>query len=129
MEDGSQLWDLYQEWKRLTESEGTAILGSDWQEVSRCQKAKQLLQPAIIRVTENAQRALIGSPGASTFEGKVRQHVNELIQLESRNSATLQERLDTAREERQELDRTSRQLRQVHQSYGGRGGAGWNQYS
>lgn len=126
MDPNAELLELYREWKLLTEKEGAAIEGSDWTEVRSCQKAKQDLQPRIIRATDLAKRA----PGGGTeFEGKIRECVNELIQLETRNSEQLGKRLAAAEKQRNGLDRTSHRLKQVQQSYGGKRGAVWDQYS
>lgn len=129
MANDTQLWDLYQEWKRLTQSEGMAILASDWPEVRRCQKAKGDLQPGIIRMTEQAQRELGSAADKNSFEGRIRQVVNELILLESRNNTTLQERMTVVQQERGELDRTTHRLKQVHRSYVPQTGPAWDQYS
>jgi hypothetical protein len=125
-----QLLDLYQQWKALTEEEGAAILASDWEAVARCQKKKQLLQPLILRASES-QNAGNGesSKGDSYLQDRIREAVNELIQLETKNSATLSERITTANAKRDNLNRTSKQLRQVHRSYVPAQGSVWNQYS
>ena len=125
----SQLWDVYQQWKHLTEEEGMAILTSNWSEVRRCQKAKQDLQPEIIRLTDQAKKELTSTTARDTFEGRIREVVNELILLESRNNNTLQERMDQVQRERTELELTSQRLKQVHRSYAPRSGPVWNQYS
>ena len=125
----SQLWDLYHRWKELTEHEGMAILSSNWSEVRRCQQAKQDLQPEIIRLTGQAKKEMASATAWSTFEDRVRQVVNELILLESRNNSSLQERMEQARRERNELEVTSQRLRQVHRSYAPASGPVWNQYS
>lgn len=125
----SQLWDLYHQWKNLTESEGMAILTSNWTEVRRCQKSKQDLQPEIIRLTGLAQKEIASAAAQSSFEERIRQVVNELILLESRNNSTLQTRMDQARQERHELDLTSNRLKQVHRSYVPQASPGWNHYS
>ena len=46
-----QLWDLYEEWRKLTVTETGAITRSNWTEVRRCQIAKLRLQPMIARMT------------------------------------------------------------------------------
>ena len=125
----AQLWDLYHEWKRLTESEGMAILTSNWSEVHRCQKAKQDLQPEIIRLTDQAKKELASASARSDFEGRIRQVVNELILLESRNSTNLQQQVSHGQRERAQLDMTSQRLRQVRQSYVPKSGPMWDQYS
>lgn len=125
----SQLWDLYDEWKRLTEAEGMAILTSDWPEVRRCQSGKQQLQPAIIRLTDLAKKEMASITARHHFEDRIREIVNELIVLESRNSNHLKERIAHTQRERSQLDITSQRLRQVHNSYVPKSVPTWDQYS
>ena len=126
MDPSAHLLDLYQKWKDLTEQEGAAILASNWLEVRRCQKAKQQLQPEIIRISDQLKKT--AAPG-SHFEHRIRESINELIQMETRNSATLADRLQTARSQKDDLDRTSSRLRQLHKSYVPAPGNAWNKYS
>lgn len=126
MDVNSELLDLYREWKTLTEKEGAAILESNWAEVRSCQKIKQQLQPKIIRATDLAKT----SPGGgSEFEARIRECVNELILLETRNSENLGKRLEAAEKEKNSLDRTSHRLKQVQKSYSSARGPAWDQYS
>lgn len=125
MDCSAQLLELYQQWKSLTEKEGAAILASDWMEVRRCQKQKQQLQPQIIRTADLTKNA----PSMPEFETRIRECVNELIQLESDNNASLEKRLESTRKEITGLDRTSHRLRQVHKSYVPAPGNVWDQYS
>jgi hypothetical protein len=122
----AELLELYQEWKRLTEKEGAAIIASDWVEVRSCQKQKQQLQPKIIQASDAAKN----SPGGrSEFEAQIRECVNELIQLETRNSEALGKRLEAAEKERSGLDQTSQRLKRVQKSYSGTRESAWDQYS
>ena len=126
MEPSAHLLELYQEWKSLTEKEGAAIQASNWAEVRFCQKSKQQLQPKIIRTTDLTKTA----PGGGTeFEAQVRECVNELIQLETRNQETLEKRLSSAEKEKNGLERTSHRLKQVQKSYAPARGPAWDQYS
>jgi hypothetical protein len=122
----AHLLELYQQWKGLTEREGAAILASNWAEVRSCQEKKQKLQPQIIKISDQLKNA---SRGASQFQDRIRECVNELIQLETRNSANLAGRLQTAKEKIDSLDCTSSRLRQLHKSYVPAQGSAWNQYS
>jgi len=122
----AEILELYQEWKRLTEKEGAAIMASDWVEVRSCQKAKQQLQPKIIQVTDVAKNA---PGGRSEFEAQIRECVNELIQLETRNSEALGKRLEAAEKERSSLEQTSQRLKRVQKSYSGTRESAWDQYS
>ena len=120
----AELLELYQEWKRLTEVEAAAIRVSDWAEVRSCQEEKQELRPKIIRATEAAKK----NPDAE-FDAKIRECINELILLETRNSEGLGRRLEAVEREMSELDRTTTRLKQVHKSYTGTRSAAWDQYS
>ena len=122
----AELLELYQEWKQLTEKEGAAIIASDWVEVRSCQKSKQQLQPKIIQASDAAKNA---PGGRSEFEAQIRECVNELIQLETRNSEALGKRLEAAEKERSGLDQTSQRLKRVQKSYSGTRESAWDQYS
>lgn len=122
----AHLLDLYQQWKSLTEQEGAAILASNWLEVRKCQEKKQKLQPQIIKISDQLKSA---SRGGNLVQDRIRECVNELILLETRNSASLAVRLQTVREKKDRLDLTSHRLRQVHKSYVPAQAAAWNQYS
>ena len=50
----SHLLELYQEWRKHTETERDAISEGDWRRVKACQKAKGELQPRILKKTEEA---------------------------------------------------------------------------
>ena len=123
-----QLLELYEQWKHLTEREGAAILASDCMEVRDCQQKKQKLQPEIIKVSDLVKDSSRPADG-SDFEPRLRECINELIQLETNNSATLETRLNATRQEKENLDRTSNRLRQIHKSYVPSQASVWNQYS
>ena len=126
MDANAHLLELYQEWKRLTEQEGAAIRASDWVGVRHCQKTKQELQPQIIRATDAAKHA---PRRERELEGQIRECVNELIRLETRNSETLEKRLEEVEKSRHELDQTSHRLKRVQKSYTGSRGSSWDEYS
>lgn len=126
IDTNAELLELYQEWKRLTEKEGAAIQSSNWAEVRHCQKAKQQLQPKIIQASDLAKTA---QEAGSDFEGRIRECINELIRLETRNSETLERMLEAVEQEKNGLDRTSHRLKQVQKSYTGSRGSAWDQYS
>jgi hypothetical protein len=126
MNPSVHLLELYDQWKHFTEREGAAILASDWTEVRRCQQSKQKLQPEIIKASEHIKKA---ARYTDEFEPRLREFINELIQLETSNSATLETRLNEARQEKETLDRTSSRLRQIHKSYIPPQAPVWNQYS
>jgi hypothetical protein len=125
----SELWDLYREWKHLTEMEGGAIDHSDWPEVHRCQAAKLQLQNNIICLTDIARNRCESASEQSEMQTGIRTRVNELIAMESRNSSVLEQRLSVLKQEKDQLNQTSRRVRQLHESYAPAQGPVWNTYS
>lgn len=126
MNASGHLLDLYDQWKKLTESEGAAIGVSNWIEVRRCQQSKQKLQPQIIRASDHMKEP---APSASALDPRLRDCVNQLIQLENNNSAQLALRIKSAKQEIDGLECTTQRLRQIHKSYVPSQGPVWNQYS
>src|SRR3954462_2437572 len=129
MHSADDLWNLYEEWKRLTHAEGAAIHASDWAEVRRCQNAKKQLQPKIIRLSESAKAEYLTNADNEKLECQIRSYVNQLIILETQNNSILQNRLQHLADERSEVDRTTARLRKVHKSYTPNRGAVWDRYS
>ena len=130
MPHAAELWDLYGEWKRLTEKEGAAILTGQWSEVRACQRAKEQLQPKIVRLTDELKAGLTSPTLREEIDLLVRKHVNQLIQLESKNHSILEQHMAELELERASLDETASRLRKVHQSYATPTGAPlWDQYS
>jgi hypothetical protein len=129
MRDAAPLWDLYDDWKELTEREGNAIRSTDWVEVRRCQRAKEQLRPKIVTVTERLKTQASSDLERTELNGRIRACVNELIELERKNSSTLEQRMAEIQQERAALDETSSRLRKVHQTYAPAQPPIWNQYS
>ena len=129
MRDAAPLWDLYEDWKDLTEQEGAAILSADWVAVRRCQRAKEQLQPKIVRLTEALKAEAENDQQRAAINIRIRAKVNELIELERKNSAALEKRMAEHQQERAALDETSNRLRKVHQTYSPAQPSIWNQYS
>ena len=123
MNPGVQLLELYDQWKHLTNQESAAILASDWTALHRCQQEKQKLQPEIIQASDQVRNA---SEGPDEFSPRLRERINELIQLETNNSHHLGTRLKSARQEKEKLDFTSQRLRKIHKSYVPSQNAVWN---
>jgi hypothetical protein len=121
MNPASELGELYEQWRSLTEAESLAIEAAAWARVEQYQAAKGRLQP---RITELTRRL-----DATTHEREFRPMVEELMRLEHRNSALLQRQRNAAERQRQELDRTSRTLRQIHKSYVPPVRTHWQSYS
>lgn len=121
MSSADELSALYEQWRGLTQDEGEAIEAGAWANVEQFQAAKARLQP---RITEVSQRL-----DAAAHERQFRAVVDELMQLERRNSALLQRQRKAAEQQKQELDRASRTLRQIHKSYIPPARTHWHSYS
>ncbi len=129
MRQNAELWGLYEEWKQLTVSEGNAIASAKWMEVRRCQRAKEQLQPKIVRVTDALKTACASPLMISELDARVREYVNEMIELEHENSATLSRSMSALQKERTDLEGTTGRLRKLHKSYVPTPAAVWNGYS
>ena len=121
MTPAAELSALYQQWRSLSEDEGEAIEAGAWASVDQFQTAKARLQPRIVEVSQRLD--------AATHERQFRKEVEELMQLERRNSALLQRRRQTADEQMRELDKAGRHLRQLHKSYVPPARTHWQSYS
>src|SRR3954465_4200918 len=124
------LLELYQEWRKWTESEGEAILANDWRQGGRCQAAKGELQPRILKQTGLAQ-AECARDGIDrkSFEKQVRSRVNELVYLETRNGEFLAEQKQLGKAELKALERSSRNLPKIQKRYASGSAAAWESYS
>jgi len=117
MQSVEELWKAYQDWKRLTEQEGTAIQRSQWFEVQSAQARKRLLQTDIIRLTDQIKASVNSSVEQEQFDSRLRGTVNELILLETQNSAKVQAMMSAAEDQRRNLLLAAQRLRQVHSRY------------
>jgi len=117
MQSVEELWKAYQDWKRLTEQEGTAIQRSQWFEVQSAQARKRLLQTDIIRLTDQIKASVNSSVEQERFDSRLRGTVNELILLETQNNLRVQTMIAAANDQRRNLDVTASRLRQVHNRY------------
>ena len=126
----SQLLELYFRWKRLSETEGTAILAANWSEVSRCQNDKAALQYGIITAHELLQKELSKCEGDPRMnDPQIRSIVIELILLEQRNGQWLDEQKEKAQQENRALTKTTKNLRAVHKAYASARSEVWHSYS
>lgn len=126
----ANLLDLYQDWRRWTESEREAILANDWRQVRLCQGAKQELQPRILRETQNAQQECLQTGNDRTsLDKSVRKVVNELIYLETRNGEFIAEQRHAAEVELDTLERSGRNLSKIQKHYAPGGLPAWESYS
>ena len=121
---------LYEDWRILSESEGSAIASSDWDRVAQCQEAKQQLQDRLIVATEALQKeAVAQGQNPKRTERGLRPIVERLIQLELRNQELLASRRQAVASEKAELEKTDRNLRQVQHAYGTPRDVAWQSYS
>ncbi len=125
-----ELNGYYQEWRQLSEQEGSAIRSSDWPKVRGCQEAKFCLQAQIMIATQLFQKELTDQGmDAKEYDRQFRGIVAELILLEERNGSWLNEQKTRALEERDELAKSSSNLRQVRSAYVQGNKTHWNSYS
>ena len=121
---------LYEDWRLLSETEGSAISTADWARVAQCQDAKQQLQSRIIVATEALQKeAVANGLNPKRTERGLRPIVERLIQLELRNQELLASRRQSDEFEKAELEKSGRNLRQVQHAYGSPRAAAWQSYS
>jgi hypothetical protein len=112
---------LLDQWRQLSEEEGNAISSGAWTQVEHFQSAKARLQPRITEVTQRIE------PGV--FQAQFRPLLDELMQLERRNSSLLEQKRSVAQEQERSLDRTQRNLRQIQKSYTPKVRTHWHSYS
>jgi hypothetical protein len=117
MQSVEELWKAYQDWKRLTEQEGTAIQRSQWFEVESAQAQKRLLQAEIVRLSDQVKASVNSSSQQEQFNSRLRGTVNELILLETQNNVKIQAMMSAADDQRRNLLLTANRLRQVHNRY------------
>ena len=109
MNPPDELAALYQQWRRLTESEGQGIRAANWPQVEQCQAAKLALQPRITEVSSGLDPIF--------HEQRFRPLIEELMQLERHNRELLQAQRQIAQQQQDELNHAGRNLRQLHRSY------------
>ncbi len=119
-----QLVAVYEEWRRETLSEASAISLGDWTEVSVIQSRKVLLRQRI------ESGALAGVAGSLTGDDEllVRAFVSELIRLELSNDSALESKRREANEEMSLIDSAAGNLRRV-QRYAQPTESAWAAYS
>lgn len=125
-----QLVALYQEWSRLTVEEGGAIAAGAWLQVDEYQSSKQKLQAPIIEVSQRLEEEWRISQGQRMQdEPFFRQMVEELLQLETRNSELIAGHRREAEEQARNLNKATRSLQQIQRLYSGPRDPSWNSYS
>jgi hypothetical protein len=124
MNPDSELLQLYDHWRALTERERKAIQAADWLQLAEVQSRKQQLQEDI------RQAAAAASHGpVQDMEYRHPEIGEQLMWLEQQNARTLAEKLQELRQQQQALDQTSRTLHQLHRAYAQGRESAWQSYS
>lgn len=130
MNPGHDLDHAYSEWRRLAEAEGKAIRAGDWGFVADCQKALRHLQSVIDRISKSKP------PESPRKDSSIvvprltsRATVLELIELQRKNLAVLQQRRERLSAHVEQLSRNGRNLRGIQRSYVTRPSSAWSSYS
>jgi hypothetical protein len=125
-----KLSEVYQEWRRLAETEGEAIGTRNWSLVAACQQAIQHLQEQISRISPAARKewAKSGSDGTAKV-ASLKATIHELIQIEQRNQNLLGAMKTTMRTKLDQLDQAGWNLKKIQRSYGGERVAAWSSFS
>lgn len=124
----AELLNLYETWRNLTSTEGSAIVLGDWVTVTECQYKKRLLQDQLA-FTECRLREENGDQAAAALENRMRDLVHELVSMEKENLARVQARRREAEAQETELNQSSRNLRQIHRAYSPAQSPRWHSYS
>lgn len=124
MENSGGLHLVLTEWRRLAEAEGQAIRSGNWPFVADCQAALARLRARIDELTINAR-----STDSCPARVPHRSTVLELIELQSRNLAALQQRREKLSSHIESLARSGRNLRGIQRSYAPAGPGAWSSYS
>ncbi len=114
----------------MAEVEGDAIRNSNWRIVENCQHSLHELQPQIIRWTQEARNewANLGRDVASE-ENSLRAIIGELIEIERRNCAWLNDVREATQTEFHQLEQCGQTLRQVQRSYAPLRAPAWSSFS
>ena len=124
------LFDAWNEWRRLAEAEGESIRARNWSLVAACQAALAQLQPRITRFTEAARREWSQAGADRTArEKKFQAVVEELIRLQLRNAALLAAIKAATKEKLKHLGQAGRNLKHIRRSYGESAPAAWSSFS
>jgi hypothetical protein len=121
--DSKDLTAVLAEWRRLAEAQGEGIRAGNWSFVAECEKTIARLQSSSHHLRQRANPA--GVPSKPSH----RSTVLDLIALQQRNLATLQQRREILSNQIENLTRTSRNLRGIQRSYSPPGSTGWSSYS
>ena len=128
--DSARLFGLLNEWRDLTLQEKVAISSLDWEILRDLQKKKSLLQPRIAR----EELALFGPDSSPTSKRnankkRLRGYVEELAELERKNSETLASLIASDKQKIENAGQTLRSLRVVQRAYAKSSQSFWHSYS
>jgi hypothetical protein len=108
----------YEQWRQLTEAEGTAISEGKWTQVELLQKTKKQLQSFIDDARRDLRAACRTYGGiAQEIEQEFRSLIGELLVSEARNNQTLVERRIQVSAEEQRLQQAIQNLHQIRGAY------------
>jgi hypothetical protein len=120
----------YAEWRRLADAEGQAIRAGNWALVAECQNAVATLRSQIDRLSPSVA-APRGKPSVTSRQraSDLRGSILELIELQRKNLASLEERRRRLSEHVENLTSAGRKLRSIQRSYSTPATGGFSSYS
>ena len=116
-------------WLHLTQLESQAIERGDWSELADIQTAKSALQRPLSAALEEWKTRNSSNDSDSAAEPFFRKTIDDLLALETKNAALLEERRRAALERKRLAEHAARNLRLVRDSYAGIASNGWQAYS
>jgi hypothetical protein len=130
MSPRDQLQDAFTEWRRIAHAEEAAIRRQDWQALEVCHLSVRDLQPRITQLTGEIHRECehTGADPASADQW-LRDTIAELIELETRNIALLDQARQSGQAQLNDLQQSGRTLRRVQRSYSPARAASWTTFS
>ncbi len=128
MNSETEIFNLFESWRRLTAHEGKAIAEGDWVMVAQFQNDKRLLQDRLAQA-ESRLREEEGEEKSSVLAERFREVAQELMVAEKQNLATVHARRREAEVEHGALNRCSQVLRQIQRAYASADAPAWHSYS
>jgi triphosphoribosyl-dephospho-CoA synthetase len=119
----------YEQWRQLTEEEGSAIAAGQWMQVELLQKTKRQLQSFIDSTRQDLRDACKACGKAvQGIEREFYSLIEELLALEARNNQTVVDRRTQATAEEQRLQQAVQKLHQIRVAYALPRPALWESY-
>ncbi len=125
MNTRKDLLAAYAVWRRWTEAEAGAIASANWPLLAECQRAKRMLQPTILQLSQ----AAAGPAGVAETPEEIRAVLAELIALEKANSEALAAQRAGFQGRQAELSAAERNLARMQRSYRQPLSSAWESYS